>query len=128
MEVEVIASTLPAPDVGKNIVINNAPSNSGISVKAKPIVDDLDEVLNPIQVQKSEVVVFFKLSTIPEKDDPMEKANQSNVANDDELLDHQEGEEVLPFNEDYTKLLDQTDENLKMDKTKNESKDDHFDP
>ncbi len=122
MEVEVVASTLPPPDVGKNIVIASAPSTSGISVKAKPIVDDLAEMLNPIQVQSS------KLSTIPEEDDPMEKANPSKVAHDDELLDHQDGEEVLPFKEEYTKLLDQTDENEKMDETKNESEDDHFDP
>jgi hypothetical protein len=122
MEVEVVASTLPPPDVGKNTVIASAPSNSGISVKAKPIVDDLAEMLNPIQVQSS------KLSTIPEEDDPMEKANPSKVAHDDELLDHQDGEEVLPFKEEYTKLLDQTDENEKMDETKNESEDDHFDP
>jgi hypothetical protein len=122
MEVEVVASTLPAPDVGKNIVIASAPSTSGISVKAKPIVDDLAEMLNPIQVQTN------KLSTIPEEDDPMEKANLSKLAHNDKLLDHQEGEEVLPYNEDYTKLLDQTDENEKMDETKNESEDDHFDP
>jgi len=69
-----------------------------------------------------------KLSTIPEEDDPMEKANPSKVAHDDELLDHQEGEEVLPFKEEYANLLDQTDENEQMDDNKNESEDDHFDP
>jgi hypothetical protein len=122
MEAEVVASTLPPPDAGENTVIASAPSTSGLSVKAKPIVDDLAEMLNPIQVQTS------KLTTIPEEDDPMEKANTSNVAHDDELLDHQDGEEVLPYQEEYTKLLDQTDENEPMDDKANESEDDQFDP
>jgi hypothetical protein len=122
MEAEVVASTLPPPDAGENTVVASAPSTSGLSVKAKPIVDDLAEMLNPIQVQTS------KLSTIPEEDDPMEKANTSNVAHDDELLDHQDGEEVLPYQEEYTKLLDQTDENEPMDDKANESEDDQFDP
>jgi len=122
MEAEVVASTLPPPDAGENTVIASAPSTSGFSVKAKPIVDDLAEMLNPIQVQTC------KLATIPEEDDPMEKANPSKVAHDDKLLDHHDGEEVLLFQEEYTKLLDQTDENKQMDDNANKSEDDQFNP
>ncbi len=59
MEAEVVASTLPPPNAGENTVIVSAPSTSGISVKAKPIVDDLAEMLNSIQVQTSKLSMIL---------------------------------------------------------------------
>jgi len=128
MEVEVVAAVLPAPAVAKDTVIASAPSTSGqTSAKVKPIVDDLTDMLNPIRVQSSKAVAFDKLSTIQEVDDPMDTQEGLPTAQDAGLLDHQEDEDLLTYDEEDLKLLEHApDENDEKDE--NKSEDDHFDP
>ena len=129
METEVVTPVLPAPEVKKDPVVASVPSTSGkVSVKAKPIVDDLTEMLNPIRVQPSKTVEFDKLATIPEGDDPMEQPKRQPTAQDEGLLDHQEGEDLPAINEEDIKLLDRTDENEPMNDNKTDSEEDPFDP
>ena len=128
MEVEVVAAVLPAPAVAKDTVIASAPSTSGqTSAKVRPIVDDLTDMLNPIRVQSSKAVAFDKLSTIQEVDDPMDTQEGLPTAQDAGLLDHQEDEDLLTYDEEDLKLLEHVpDENDEKDE--NKSEDDHFDP
>ena len=130
MEVEDVASVLPAPEVGKDTDVASSQSASGqASAKVKPIVDDLSELLNPrqVQVKASQVTVFGKLNTIPEEAEQMDQSRPA--AQDVALLDRQDDEILLTYNEEDLKLLDRSpDENKQMDDNKAESEDDHFDP
>jgi hypothetical protein len=130
MDVEDVASVLPAPEVGKDTDIASSQSASGQApVKVRPIVDDLSELLNPrqVQVKASQVTVFGKLKTIPEEAEQMDQSRPA--AQDVALLDRQDDEILLTYNEEDLKLLDRSpDENKQMDDNKAESEDDHFDP
>jgi hypothetical protein len=71
--------------------------------------------------------VFGKLNTIPEE---AEQMDQSRPATQDvALLDRQDDEILLTYNEEDLKLLDHSPDEIKqMDDNKAESEDDHFDP
>ena len=125
MDTEVVTSVLPPPKVGKGAVVASTPSTSGqASVKVKPIVDNLAELMNPNRIPAGKVVAFDKLTTIQEDDDTMSRPPTATDAN---MLDHQEGDEHLPISEADIKLLDPLpDETEPMDENKTEE-DDPFD-
>ena len=125
MDTEVVTSVLPPPKVRKGAVVASTPSTSGqASVKAKPIVDSLAELMNPNRIPAGKVVAFDKLTTIQEDDDTMSRPPTATDAN---MLDHQEGDEHLPISEADIKLLDPLpDETEPMDDNKTEE-DDSFD-
>jgi hypothetical protein len=133
MDTEVVASVLPPPEAGKGAVVASTPSTSGqASGKAKPIVEDLTELMGlaiqtGFRVPAGKVVAFDKPTTIHEDDDSMSKSHPP-TATDASILDHQEGEPHITIGEEDIKLLDRLpDETEPMDENKAEE-DDSFDP